>query len=394
MSNYDSFLEDFSANSPFDTFYKHGINPEDIKPAIIETFSPYFTDKKRLEEYSIIHLLSGWVNFMLFSRDRWFLYRFEKCLQLFNEAKATDKDSVFRVIVDWLPELNDSLTKFWSFKNLERDHDELEIEEFLEDSLSLIGQVLEGVTKTYLKLVLNINRIRTSTKFSFSEINKLDLGPIVNELIEKTEFPELFRPPPWNIRLNQWRNIAYHHNARIEKDTFLCWYGKEPNVKTITLNRTGLTQVTKSMLNIFNTFRNVETVFLFDNLVDFQEECGKRKVRDFLIREEVRLIELFTEINSQGFKIIDFHKDNNSAFMVLEDMTEGNSKMRAAHSSMFLYHLWLHTRTSSLSIEYRAKNGKPTLRSKVDDAICKEIASGKQDIEYLAEKAEFTFLSK
>jgi hypothetical protein len=331
---------------------------------------------------------------MIFRRDRWFLDQFEKCLQLFNEAKSTDKDSVFRVIVDWLPELNDSLTKFWSFKNLEREHDELESDEFLEDSLSLIGQVLEGVIKTYLKLLLNINRIRTSSSFSFHDINKLDLGSIVDELIKKTKFPELFCLPPWDIRLNQWRNIAYHHNARVKEGSFICWYGKEPNLKTITLNRAELTDVTSSIMKVFNTFRNVETVFLFDNLMDFQNECEKRKVSEFLIREEVRLVELFTGINSQGFKILDFQKNDESAFMVLEDMTEGDSKRRAAHSSMFLYHLWLHTGKRYLSIDYRDKNGMLILKSKVNDFVCKEIAKRNQGIEFLAEKADFSFFEK
>ena len=41
------------------------------------------------------------------------------------------------------------------------------------------------------------------------EIKKLEFGNIVNELYELSSNKKIFAPE--NIRINQWRNIAYHH---------------------------------------------------------------------------------------------------------------------------------------------------------------------------------------
>ncbi len=391
MVNNKAFLDDFSTHSPFEAFYKHGIKPEDIKSAIIQTLSPYFQNHNRLEEYATSWLVSGWVNFSLFKPNKWHLDKFEKCLSLFNQAKSQN-DTCYSVIVDWVPEINQSLTRFWSFKNLSQDLEQLEIQEYLEENLKIIGQILEGVTKSYLKLLLHLNRLIRNKEASKESIINLDLGVIVDELISTTDFPELFCPPPWDIRLNQWRNISYHHNAKVVGDKIICWYGKEPNIKKISLTRDELTEVVKSIVGIYNTFKNVEFVFVFDNLPEYQEECGKRDHGDFVIREEVELLELFSGINSQGFKVINFTKNDDCSNLILEDLTEEEPRKRAIHSSQFLYHLWTYTQSNEVRIEYRLLDGSSYFISSANGEVCRKISTNEKPIEYLAENATFKVL--
>jgi hypothetical protein len=206
------------------TFFQHGITPSDIKAAIIETLDPYFSNKQNLEDYAIKYLVSGWINFMLFRRNGWYFGKFEKCLDLFNEAKARAPEACFEAVALWLPEINRAVTKYWSFSNLEQDKDSLGLEEFLEENLKIIGQMLEAVAKPYFKLLLHINRIRRGDIASFAQIDQLKLGSLIDELIVASGIQELFKPPPWEIRLNQWRNIAYHHTAEIDNERIICWY--------------------------------------------------------------------------------------------------------------------------------------------------------------------------
>jgi hypothetical protein len=391
MINPKKFIDDFSESSPFEVFYENGIKSEDIKQGIIETLAPYFQNHDRLVKYSMTWLITGWVNFLKLQQSKWHLDNFEKVLKLFNDAKSCDKNHCISIIVEWLPEINQSISRFWSFKNMERNSNDLILDDYLQENLRLIGQLLEGVIKSYLKLTLELNRLTRGKQYSAAETLSMDLGIVIDELISTTNFSGLFSPPPWNLKLNQWRNIAYHHSAKVEKERMLCWYGKTPNINTIILTRDELLDVVKCIANIHNIFKNVEFIFVFDNLPDYQRECENKGV-NLNLRDEAKILDLFAGMNSQGFKIIDYSKKENVSNMVIEDLTDEEAKKRAIHSSQFLYSLWFYTKSANLSIEYRLKDGTPYIISKTTEEVCKKIATNEKGIAYLAENVEFLFL--
>ena len=94
-------------------------------------------------------LITGWVNFLKLQQSKWHYDNFEKVLKLFNDAKSRDQNQCLSIIVEWLPEISQSLSRFWSFKNMERNSSsELILDDYLQENMSLIGQLLEGVIKT------------------------------------------------------------------------------------------------------------------------------------------------------------------------------------------------------------------------------------------------------
>ena len=241
-------------------------------------------------------------------------------------------------------------------------------------------------------MLLQLNRQNRGKQSSKEDIDKLNFGAIIDELMTTTNCPEFFCPPPWNIRLNQWRNIAYHHNVKVENSNIICWYGKEPNIKEISLTREDLFSVVKSIVNTYNTVKNVEVVFVFDNLPEYQEECKKRNLNNVTIRKEVELMKLFSGINSQGFEIIAFSEKNDEAYITIKDLTDGEAQRRAIHSSQFLYMVWLFTKSHKVTIEYKLKDGTTYLVSSTTENICEKIANGAEDISYLAEKVSFNLV--
>lgn len=390
MKNYDEFIEDFATHSPFEAFYQRGIKPNEIKDAIIESLYPYFENKTRLIEYSMTWLIAGWVNFSKFNTNPWHMEKFQKCLTFLNKAKNNNVPC-FSVIADWLPEFNEGLTRFWSFKRLSQDLSMLNKYEFLEESLKLIGQVLEGITKNYFNFMLHVSRLSRGKKTTKDNIKNLDLGVVINELINSTDFPELLSPPPRGIKLNDWRNIAYHHNAKVKGDEYVCWYGKAPNLKEFSIDRGELLETIRFIININNLFRNLEFIFIFDNLPECQLEIEKKGGSSPELRQEVKLLELFSGVNSQGFKIIDYQEELNCSKLTIQDLTDADIRERACHSSQFLYTLWFYTSSEKVMIEYRLKNGKPYLISKTDESVCNKIAKNEKGLDYLAEKVEFEF---
>ena len=125
-----------------------------------------------------------------------------------------------------MPEITQSISRFWSLHNNQKKIDSLCLEDFVEESLHMIGKTIEGLSKSFIKLLLQINRIKRNKPYSFSEINKKDLGVVIDELINTTELSELLIIQPYGIRLNQWSNIAYHHNSKIINNEIIFSYTK------------------------------------------------------------------------------------------------------------------------------------------------------------------------
>lgn len=384
-----SFINDFYENSPFEMLYENGISPDDLKNSIINTYRPYFNNQERLNEYAIDWLVSGWVNFSKLKQNEWCLNNFEKCLSMFNAAKNANESECLEAVAEWVPELHKAVTKFWSFKNLSMDLEDLELLDFSEESFKIIGQFLEGIIKSYLRLIVHLGRLARGKPSNRADIIKLDLGGLVDELISTTNFPELFQPLPWNIRINQWRNIAYHHNSEVKGDTIYCWYGKEPNISHLSLTREDLSLLLRCIVNIYNTIKNAEIVFIFDNLIEYQEACQRIGIGDLPIRSEVTQLELFSGISSQGYKVVDFSFSSDASKLILNDLIDGDVKKRAIHSSQFLYQLWLHTKSINVVVEYREYGGSTYLISSTTDSVCEQICEGVEDIGYMASKVKF-----
>ena len=71
-----------------------------------------------------------------------------------------------------------------------------EIEEFLHESLRNIGDIIEGLTKPYLKALLHQIKIMKGIKTSIKEIDSLDLGTIIRELIQTSGYAGLLGCTP------------------------------------------------------------------------------------------------------------------------------------------------------------------------------------------------------
>ena len=364
-----------------------GLMPEDVKETVVKSLEPYFENRDVLERLAIEALVPEMVNLLRLERDKWFFEMFEKCLLTYRSAKIADAQSCFKSCAQWQPYVIHGLSEYWSLLHLETRKDDLEIEEFLHECLHNIGEIMEGCTKPYLKALLHQLRIANGSATSVTDVESLDLGSVVNELIQKSGYADLFMPPPWNIRLNQWRNIAYHHTARIENDGILCWYGKAPNVRTISLSRNELLQVARTIVKVYATLKLSHTIFCVDNV----REIGKFPL-PVEMRNEAELLNLAAGLASQGFEIVDYKKDAEEAKVVVKDKTNLNPNERRFHASQFLFPLWLATRSMKMTVEYREKDDTPNLLVSTNSEICERIHNGELEPLSLAKKCRMVDL--
>jgi len=387
MGKYERILTAIKEETSLFTLIQQGFKPEDIKQAIIGSLDLYFENKDILEELAIEVLVPESINLLKLQRERMFFEAFGKCLSTYRLAKSIDAQSCFEACAKWQPQIIDSISKYWSMVHLELDKSSLEIEEFSHECLRTIGEIIEGITKPYLKVLLNQSRITRRIGTTPEEIDSLDLGMIVSELIASSTYPRLFAPPPWSVRLNQWRNIAYHHTTRIEKDEIVCWYGQAPTIKEIRLSKDQLLQVTHAIHNVYRTVGLVYTLFFVDNIKEIRKLPLTLEVRN-----EAEFLNFASGIASQGFEIVKCEKTLNEARLIVRDVSNLDPDKWRFHASQFLLHLWSITHSHKVVVEYRERDNTRNLLVSVNSDTCEKIDKGELEPLTLANMIEMVDL--
>lgn len=375
-------------------FYEFGYNPEDIKSEIVKSFSEYFQNQKSLKKYAVSHLINNWFSYILLIReDPEPVEKVDLFVSIFNDAKKINSQETIDAFAYWLPEISQSIIRYWSLYNTQKDIKKLCIEDFSIEILNMIGISIEGILKPYLKLILVLNRIQRQKPYDIKDINLKDLGVIIDELINISELKDFLIINPNSIRLNQWRNIAYHHNSQIIDGEIFCSYKKDGNYVEFKVSKDELEKTLKHVLLIFKLVRIGETIFCFDNLNEIQK-ATKKLGSKFNVREESKLIDFYSPITSQGFKVIDMTVTDEIALLKLIDMQDyPDFQKRAIHSSQFLCNLSEYTNSKKVAIEYYILNDELFLRSEIKSS---EIIFKPNKINKLSEllkNVQFTYIT-
>lgn len=379
MNKYEKIIANVRDNTSFLQMIKQGVKPHEIKETIIKLLWPYFENKATLERVAIDHLVCDGVLFVKVRKDKFFFEKFEECLATYHSSKLEDPKSCFAACALWFDDICESESKFWNVVHLEVDKCNLELEESVHECLKNIGEIIEGLAKPYLKVLLAQNRIARRKKKSTESIDTLKLGQILNELIEKSGYSELFIPPPWKISLSQWRNIAYHHSVKIKDGRIVCWWGRKPNIKIIELTKKEMIEVVSKIFKAFEVLKLAHTLFFVDN---GESICALDIDSSKEPRKESELLNFTVGLASQGFELVEFNRTLDEAKVVVKDVSDLDLNQRRAHASQFLFPMWLSTRSNKILLEYRKKDNKPDLLMSIDSKTCEKINNG--DLEPLA----------
>jgi hypothetical protein len=394
MKDFEEKLTKFKDSNPVSFFYEFGMSPDEIKASIIESFNPYFENCENLRSYAVSDLVGTWLSYeTIYKNHPDLLCYLKNLLDIFNEAKKVDKAHTLEAYLKWFPELNQSISRFWSLYNTQSNILELNVEDFSAEALRVIGQSIEGLSKPFLKLLLHLNRIKRKKAFDFLEIQSKDLGIVIDELINTTELKQLLIIQPNSIRLNQWRNIAYHHNAKIIGGRIFCSIKRNGTIEEFEISQVQLFDSLKKILAIFKLIRIAETIFCIDNIQQIQSTSHIEESQ-LNIREESILLDFYSSLSSQGFSIVDLKYDSDFATLDLCDMEEyGDFPKRAIHSSQFLYNLWLFTKSSKLIVNYFLFGGEKFFTSEITSENFLKHSKEITDLSKLLESVNFTFIS-
>lgn len=365
MKNFQDKLQDFNKTNFSGLFYEFGFTPNDLRYLIVEEFEDYFQNKNNLKRYAINDLVTIWFSFLTIKRDYNDTIKYITIiLEIYNSAKDINKELVFNAYAKWLLDFTQSITRFWSFYNGQKEYDELCDEDYLSEILQLIGQAIEGTAKPYLQFTLYLNRIKRRRQSEIEDIKSKDLGSIIDELITTSELNEALIIH--NIRLNQWRNIAYHHNSKIVDGKMFYYLKRNGIVEEYEITREELRDIIRSINNLFKLIRIAETIFFVDNYEEIEAKIRLSDISQINQRKEAELVNFNYSISSQGFNVTNLEYDENNAKLDLIDLESySDITKKAIHSSQFLYNLWLLTESKHLMVNYYLFNGTKYFTSEV-----------------------------
>lgn len=356
-----------------------GIELPQIKKAVIELFKPYFENCDILQKLAMEALVPDAVTLIKLQSNIWGLEMFKKCLASYRIAKEIDSTKSFQACARWENSISEGLSGYWSMANLELDKSKLKLADYTHEYFKIIGSLLESVLKPYLKALLHQISISIRQPMKYNEINCKDFGEVVTDLINDSGYPELFMPPPWNIKLSQWRNIALHFDYSIKRSRIICRYGKGRNVKKVILSRKGVSELAQLSFTIFSAVKLARTIYLIDNLKEVQKFGSRGKQR-----EEADFLNFSAAIAIQGFKIINYKSNKRKALIILQDVSSMDPYKRRLHASQFVYPLWRITKSSLLEVEYRQEDGAPNFLISASADMCKKVNNGEIEFSALA----------
>jgi len=378
MESSKEIVDKVRASYQFNTLLKttHQANdPVVTKQSIVEVLAPFFENRANLERFAIVALIPELSTLTELMKYPQYMQYFQDILQTYKDAKNVNKDHFYKALGYWHKPCERALHKYWSVYHLEIEKSTLPIEEYVHESFRNVGDIIEGITQPFLRALLHIVRIRNKSIINTNKLASDDLGVIIASLIEECTFPDLFVIPPWEIRLNQCRNIAFHHTTQIVGDEIICTYGKAPNTKKFNTSREDIYIATQNIFNLFRAIKLVYSIMIIDNIAWLRYPDNDTPI----LRKESHLINLVLQFASQGFDVVDFAESSVLSTVRVRDLLKGNDRIRAIHSSQFLYSLWQSTESSCVVVEYENKEGLLMYRFALDSDTCRKISTTEED---------------
>ncbi|EZI24063.1 TPA: hypothetical protein ACQGWB_003264 [Pseudomonas aeruginosa] len=369
--------------SPLLQAFEAGYTIEEVRAAVLEALQPEFRNTVVLDRYGIDLLTVEATNVSKLKQTPSSYELFRSCMSVRSSLLDEDHDRCAQVCSNWEQEIAAGLRFYWNSARLEVNKDDLPIDEFAYEAFRNIGSLLEATMLPYLRELLHLHESRNGSQSVKVDILALHFGAVVNRL-EHVLGANALRPQPWNIPLNQWRNIAQHFSIESSAAIITCRYG-QGNSRTIQFTRADLWKALFSILSMLLAIRTSHTIFFMDHGNILASHC-----KGFGRKDSDLQFQFVVGAASQGFEVASLSVSPDLSIAVFKDCTTGEPTPRGIHASQFVLGLWQATKSVKVQIDYITKSGVRHLRASTLGSNCAFVDSGEREMEYLAQVVDLT----
>ncbi len=394
MNIINKFIAEKNEKGIILELYENGLKQHEIEQFIIDKFKPFLKNKSLLK-VQLLAYLPPYVDILLhIVSDNEDKKIFEKCLDIFWRAKLEDSVNCYNSYSYWQDELLEAISKIINLIILDQDRSIMSLHEFTEDVFTKVGKIIEACIQPYLRILLFLEKVIHIKKPSKSDIDKKSLGEVINELRNYKDFDKLLILPPWDLKLNDWRNISKHDRYSVKDNKIVGKYIKALKEEEITLFKPELWKLFLRLNDIFDILRLAHSLFFLDNIDDIQPYWENKQ-----LREESNLLELIYLYNTFGFSVEKYSVELNSVKFKLKDNTLMKVDMRFIQLLSLLRPTWYKTRKRYISLEYFNSQNNPIFLIESDTSKREDIFSPNIDekvvtIENLKESCKLTDFRK
>jgi hypothetical protein len=367
-----------------------GVSPGEIKQAVISVLSPYFAKRDMLHDLAIERLVPEAINAQRITADPWAHQMALGVLEIYRNAFRTDQEAALRGVAAYHPEIGRGISEFYTLFHLDRDKTDLPLEEFRYEVFRGIGGLIEACLQPLLRSLLLQTRITRQKESTLEAIRSLSLGNVTGELFDTSGLPDLVAPPPWHVRLNQWRNVAQHHESWVREATVVARIRTGAGSREYILTREDLLKLLSCINMVLRIVRMAHTIIAVENSEDIRPNLPPKDEQ----RDEVRIFSLASAFASQGFELKDVKVEAEVVSIVLQDVTTREFLSRAAHATQFPYPLWLQFSRDRAVVTVLSADTSKRLRVTAQGSDCALVAAGDIPFDELANRVVLEVLGE
>lgn len=366
-----------------------GYSPDDLKETVVKTLAPYFEHKDELEKCVFdSQILSAFEFFVRYHYDTPFTQGIREILDFYRSVKAQYSDKFWRLILATYSVMVEDENKMWSVRQKKVDLNENDLYEKVVALFERIGNTLEISSKHIVQELYALSVLQAKGIVDYDLIQKQDFGVVIKNLLDKSLFVDILKTQPSNMKLSDWRNIAYHHTYSINQQIILCTYGKDRT--KLQLSMPELEQYTHKIIRCSNILSIARCIFVFDNTKEIPKGIIHENAE---FRQNLKNEQFKIGLLSQQFYLTDIIIEKDKVEIFLRDIQqETNQQTRIIHCSQLLVNTWLNWEKEMVYIHYFDFNGHHICRVSAQGSVCKEICEGHQELNYLADKVKYEFM--
>ncbi|WP_431261853.1 hypothetical protein ACQ859_16475 [Roseateles chitinivorans] len=363
------YLQAVAKFEPFTALYGLGADPAAVKDTIILLLGPYVRDQDVLVKHAVSVLAGEAISVarLLSSPER--LSLFKKCLAIREAAIAADETRAFEAAGYFEAAILEAQQSFGLLVSFEVSKDDLSLEEAAFELFRTLGTLIESNLQLYLKELHCLLAIGSGVPVDLDSVSRADFGHVC-ELIDKSlANTSLLTPPPWGIRINQWRNIAQHHSFSCANNTVVVRYGKGSPQKQASLARPELLDLARSVVWRLGALKTSRALTHFNHLDRLKSHLPPAKPHPY--NDTASLAASFA---SQGFRLSKLDLTETEVDAIIEDTAPGEDLVRPIHCSQFVASIAQLFPDRSVRIRYVVNDAHLWTFSAGVDALAKVMA--------------------
>lgn len=376
--------------------YEQGCSTQQLKDMVIGELTPLFYNKDNAEKYwSTAEMLSVFEFIIRYHHDETFMQLLREVLATYRTALECNGEMVIQIICDSLFDFSQKENMMWTVRENAKQVNSEDYDESVIRYMKHIGDTLEIGTKHIVAELYAIVLIADGQTPDYEKIQRLDFGVNIQNILTKGKFQGILLTNPINIKLSDWRNIAYHHTYRIiDKNTIVCTYGKQQ--QTFSINFDEMLQYTHQIVMASNILNIARSIFVFDHDKRIADYRGAHTHVPVRFRPSILEENLRTSMMSMEFYLSKVGVNDNTVVADITDLRndgglgKDEQVMRHIHASQFLYHLWCTYREQKVCINYHSANGRFVFSCSVEGSVCERIGEDKE-LSYMAQFVSFDY---